>query len=179
LLPQLAEGVVALLKAEAAKTGTTPWGMSVRAVRQAAGQLLHGVDVTSRVGAEDEGWRRHILWVDDNPDNNMHERQAMKAAGLELTLAESTEEALGLLAKRRFAAVISDMGRREGPREGYVLLEALRRTDRATPFFIYAGSRDASHRAEATERGAHGTTNRAEELVEMVVTAVGATVPQR
>lgn len=68
LLPQLAEGVVALLKAEAAKTGTTPWGMSVRAVRQAAGQLLHGVDVTSRVGAEDEGWRRHILWVDDNPD---------------------------------------------------------------------------------------------------------------
>ena len=179
LLPQLAEGVVALLKAEAAKTGTTPWGMGVRAVRQAAGQLLHGVDVTSRVGAEDEGWRRHILWVDDNPDNNMHERQAMKAAGLELTLAESTEEALGLLAKRRFAAVISDMGRREGPREGYVLLEALRRTDRATPFFIYAGSRDASHRAEATERGAHGTTNRAEELVEMVVTAVGATVPQR
>ena len=103
----------------------------------------------------------------------------MKAAGLDLTLAKSTEEALDLLAKRRFAAVISDMGRREGPREGYVLLEAIRRTDRATPFFVYAGSRAPAQRVEATERGAQGTTNRAEELVEMVVTAVGATVPQR
>ena len=71
------------------------------------------------------------------------------------------------------------MGRREGPREGYVLLDALRRTDEVAPFFIYAGSRAAAHREEAAARGAQGTTNRADELVEMVVAAVGATVPRR
>ena len=49
----------------------------------------------------------------------------MESMGLQFTLSESTEEALGLLSTRRFAAVISDMGRKEGPREGYKLLEPI------------------------------------------------------
>ena len=92
--------------------------------------------------------------------------------GLEFTLALSTQEALRALAARKFAAIISDMGRTEGPKEGYVLLEAVRATDTATPFFIYAGSRAPQHRREAALRGAQGTTNIAEELVEMVTRAL-------
>jgi CheY-like chemotaxis protein len=178
LLPQLAEGVVALLTAQA-KDGVPAARTTEQTAREAADHLLRGIDVTNRVRLNDEGWRRHVLWVDDRPGNNVYERQAMEAAGLEFTLALSTDEALGLLGGRRFAAIISDMGRREGPREGYVLLEALRRTDPTTPFFIYAGSRAADHRAEAAARGAQGTTNRPDELVDMVVQAVRATVPRR
>jgi hypothetical protein len=72
------------------------------------------------------------------------------------------------LSTNRFAAIISDMARREGPSEGYKLLEAVRAKDTATPFFIYAGSRALQHKQEAALRGAQGTTNRAEELVELV-----------
>ena len=178
LLPQLAEGVVALLKAHA-KDGSGPVGDGEHTARDAADHLLRGIDVTNRVRGEDEGWRRHVLWVDDRPANNEYERRAMESAGLEVALALSTREALDLLAQRRFAAVISDMGRREGPREGYVLLEAIRRTDRTTPFFIYAGSRSVRHREEAVALGAQGSTNRPDELIDLVVAAVGSTVPGR
>ena len=88
------------------------------------------------------------------------------------TLALSTREALDLLSKKRFAAIISDMGRKEGPREGYVLLDAVRATDQKTPFFIYAGSNAPEHKREAIERGAKGSTNRVKELLEMVIQAL-------
>jgi CheY-like chemotaxis protein len=48
--------------------------------------------------------------------------------GITFTLARSTQEALATLSKQRFAAIISDMGRKEGPSEGYVLLDAVRTT---------------------------------------------------
>jgi len=96
----------------------------------------------------------------------------MESMGLEFTLALSTKEALHILTTRRFAAIISDMGRKEGPREGYILLEALRAHDNVTPFFIYASSRAPQHRREAALRGAQGTTNVADELVEMVTRAL-------
>jgi CheY-like chemotaxis protein len=147
--------------------------------RDAADHLLRGLDVTNRVRANDEGWRRHVLWVDDRPRNNVYERRAMESAGLEFTLALSTGEALDILARRRFAAIISDMGRPEGTLEGYVLLDAVRRTDPTTPYFIYAGTWADTHRDEAVSRGAQGATKRPDELIDMVVAAVGATVPGR
>lgn len=41
----------------------------------------------------------------------------------------------------KFALIISDMGRKEGIREGYVLLEEIRKMDKKIPFIIYAGSK--------------------------------------
>ena len=69
-------------------------------------------------GAAADGWRNRILWVDDRPENNTYERQAFEAMGLRFTLALSTDEAFERLSQGKFAAIISDMGRREGPREG-------------------------------------------------------------
>ncbi|MBV9181248.1 MAG: response regulator [Acidobacteria bacterium] len=140
------------------------------AVRDVAGKVLAGFQASEAASRDSRAnWRNQILWVDDRPDNNLYERRAMEAMGLEFTLAESTAEALEILASRRFAAVISDMGRREGPREGYKLLEALRTKDKTTPFLIYAGSNAVQHKREALSRGAQGSTNRAEELVDMVM----------
>jgi CheY-like chemotaxis protein len=119
-----------------------------------------------------EAWRNHILWVDDRPSNNVHERQAFEAMGLRFTLALSTDDAFTKLAAERFAAIISDMGRPEGPREGYVLLERLRSGGDSTPLFIYAGSNSLEHRREIRKRGGQGTTNDPQELVEMVTQAV-------
>jgi CheY-like chemotaxis protein len=173
-LEKMIVGAVALAAARA-KEGGAPADLAGlgSAVRATAGPVLAGFQASaaaSREAAAD--WRHRILWVDDRPENNAFERQAMEAMGLEFTLALSTAEALERLRERHYAAIISDMGRREGAREGYVLLEAVRAGDPVTPFFIYAGSGAPQHRREAALRGAQGATNLADELIDMVTRAL-------
>jgi len=117
-------------------------------------------------------WRNHLLWVDDRPENNVNERQAFEAMGLSFSLALTTKEALQEVASQRFAAIISDMGRLEGPREGYALLDALRSQGNQTPFFVYAGSAAPEHVQEVLDHGGQGCTNRPQDLFRMVMRAV-------
>jgi CheY-like chemotaxis protein len=119
-----------------------------------------------------DGWRDHILWVDDRPENNTYERQAFETMGLRFTLALSTNEAFERLSQAKFAAIISDMGRREGPREGYALLDRLRKEGDRTPLFFYAASNAPEHKRETREHGGQGCTNNGQELFEMVTRAV-------
>ncbi|MBF0565671.1 MAG: response regulator [Nitrospirae bacterium] len=134
-----------------------------------------------------------VLWVDDRPSNNVFERQALESLGINFVLSTSTEDAIKKVEEQSFSAIISDMGRPPDSRAGYTLLEALRSTGVNTPFFIYAGSvkrfktlqmgldtpvkdagsRAQEHKDEARRRGAQGTTNRPDELFQMVVQAVG------
>jgi CheY-like chemotaxis protein len=141
----------------------------------AAGRVLRAADAASQIGREpDDAWRRRILWVDDRPDNNVHERQVFESLGLTFDLALTTDEGLERLRNSRYGAIISDMGRREGPREGYRLLDAVRAYDTVTPFFIYAGSNAPEHKREAASHGAQGSTNRADDLVDMVTQALSS-----
>ncbi|HEY0309420.1 MAG TPA: response regulator [Acidobacteriaceae bacterium] len=110
-----------------------------------------------------------ILWVDDQPNNNVHEREAFEALGIRFIIATSTEEAVDELRYRSFDAIISDMGRPSDDRAGYTLLEMLRRVGNRTPFIIYSGERTPEFQAEAWQRGAVGCTNRPDELFEMVL----------
>lgn len=114
-----------------------------------------------------------LLWVDDRPANNIHERQAFEAIGINVILATSTEEALEKVSKRNFNVIISDMGRPPDSRAGYSLLDTLREKGDQTPYIIFAGSRDPEHRAESRRRGAMGCTNRPDELFDMVLSAIG------
>ena len=52
------------------------------------------------------------------------------------------------------------------------MLDAIRRIDRETPFFIYAGSNSRAHKMQAQNRGAQGTTNDPQELFDMITGAV-------
>lgn len=158
--------VVASLTAATAKAGEEP---------ASEAQLHRIVEVARASGpaaATGDGWRKHVLWVDDRPDNNRYERQAFEALGLRFTLALSTKEALEKLSWDKFAAIISDMGRREGPREGYVLLDRLRKEGDRTPLFFYASSNSPQHKRETLEHGGQGCTNNAQELFEIVTKAV-------
>jgi CheY-like chemotaxis protein len=154
---------VASLAAATTKTDSsipeTDIQMIVDAVRQALPTESYG----------NADWRNHVLWVDDCPDNNIYERRAFEATGIRFTLSTSTEEALDLFERNEYAAIISDMGRREGSSEGYVLLDAIRLTGDQTPFFIYSSSNLPEHKREAAERGAQGSTNNAQELYQMVM----------
>jgi len=116
----------------------------------------------------------HVLWVDDRPDNNRYERQALEALGVRFTLSISTEDALERLHRQKFDLIISDMGRPPDQHAGYTLLDTLRGAGDRTPFVIYAGSRDPEHVKEAREHGALGCTNSAQELILLVTRALGA-----
>lgn len=134
--------------------------------------IVRAIRGTTTDSSQSSAWRNKVLWVDDRPRNNVYERQAFEAAGLQFTLAKSTEEALAILQERRFAAIISDMGRAEGPREGYRLLDAVRAQDKDTPFFIYASSNAPEHKQETKEHGGQGSTNDPQDLFRMVTSAV-------
>ncbi|AYN26243.1 response regulator [Buttiauxella sp. 3AFRM03] len=134
-------------------------------------KIINAVSTSSMLATTAKSKHR-ILWVDDRPDNNIYERKAFEAQGIEFTLALSTQEALGLIAENNFDAIISDMGRKEGPREGYVLLDKLRAANNRTPFIIYAASNLPEHKEEAYIRGANGSTNRVAELFELVMAAL-------
>ena len=136
----------------------------VESVREASTSSLQSRDRTY--------WRNHILWVDDRPDNNINERNAFEAMGITFSLALTTNEALANIGKRQFAAIISDMGRKEGPREGYVLLDKLRESGDQTPLFFYVASNSPEHRREAIEHGGQGSTNNPQELFRMVMRTV-------
>ena len=110
-----------------------------------------------------------ILWVDDNPENNQYERHAFEAAGLQVSLVLSTNEALERLAQDLYVAVISDMGRQEGPREGYVLLDTLRAQNNDIPLYFYSSSDAPEHKQETHEHGGQGCTNDPIELFDMVM----------
>ena len=158
--------VVASLSAATAKGESTASESEIE-------KIVEVVRATGPARAEgDDGRRNHILWVDDRPENNTYERQAFEAMGIRFTLALSTDDALERLAPNRYAAIISDMGRREGPREGYVLLDRLRQQGDQTPFFFYASSSAPEHKRETREHGGQGCTNNAQELFEMVTKAV-------
>ena len=125
-----------------------------------AGNNLKSVELESQ----------RILWVADNPDINFYEREALKTLGFEFDLAKTTKEALNLLMNTSYCVVISDMGRAEGANEGYVLLKALRQQGNQIPFLIYANSNRLEHKIMAQEKGAQGSTNKAEELIDFVTT---------
>lgn len=156
----------ALLATAAAKNpslgGVSDISRIVEVVREAA----------PRQSPPPNGWRNRVLWVDDRPENNVFERRAFEAVGLKFSLALSTHEAIALMKREKFAAVISDMGRKEGPREGYKLLDTMRAESNSTPLFFYASSNAPEHKRETVEHGGQGCTNNAQELFHMVTKAV-------
>jgi CheY-like chemotaxis protein len=113
-----------------------------------------------------------VLWVDDRPMNNLYERQALEALGIQFTMSKSTEDALEKLGRKRYDVIISDMSRPPDQHAGYALLEKVKHMQITTPFIIYAGSKRPEHIAEARKRGAFGTTNDPQELFELVVSAL-------
>lgn len=115
-----------------------------------------------------------VLWVDDRPNNNVFERQALEALGIQIDQSLSTDDALARIRRRSYDLIISDMGRPPDARAGYTLLDSLRGSGDRTPFVIYASSRAPEHVKESREHGAIGCTNSPQELISMVTKSLAA-----
>jgi len=88
-----------------------------------------------------------ILWVDDHPENNVYERQALSALGVRFSLARSTKKALEMLRTQHFQLIISDLGRQSEDEDdtdaGLTLLGEIQKRGIHIPYLIYAGRRAA------------------------------------
>jgi CheY-like chemotaxis protein len=119
---------------------------------------------------------RRVLWVDDHHANNAYERDAIEALGLQLTLVESTDEAIALLQDERFDVVISDMMRPADPRAGVTLLDRLRRRGVTTPYIIYSVPVTPDQEAEVWRRSGMGVASKPDDLLLMVLGSISAQV---
>lgn len=164
-----AEAAAALVAASVARNDESE---TPAATAQRAGEAAAVVTESVTAQVIRRASRATALWVDDRPDNNIHERQSLEALGLSFVLATSTDEALDLVAKQKFDVIISDMGRPSDARAGYTLLDQLRSHGNKTPLVFYSGSNATEHKAEARRHGAIGATNRASELFGYVLTAL-------
>ncbi|WP_160151445.1 response regulator [Microbulbifer sp. ALW1] len=113
--------------------------------------------------------RGRLLWVDDNPDNNIAERSYFESQGVAVYIATNTEDALVLLSMYRYDAVISDMGRGDEPLAGFKLMERIRSKQNQTPYFLYTIMPSESQRQLVRQRGGNGVAVTSEELYQLVL----------
>ena len=105
-----------------------------------------------------------ILWIDDNPSNNLSFRQVLRALGAGVEPARSTEEALQLAKAGGFDLIVSDIDR--GPENGIEGLAQIRGAGLRVPAIFYVLRVD---RARPTPADAIGITNRPDELLHLVI----------
>ncbi|ROL87132.1 hypothetical protein BK636_05440 [Pseudomonas chlororaphis] len=113
-----------------------------------------------------------ILWVDDNPQNQVNERKALSALGIQFVLAENTTEAIPLLANQQFDVVITDFKRADDDRGGYTLLDKVKKLPNPPPLIIYSSSASPELEADARKRGAYAETNMPQRLFSLAIQAV-------
>jgi CheY-like chemotaxis protein len=117
--------------------------------------------------------RARILWVDDHPENNTYQRNALEALGIRFTIATSTEAALKELRSKKFDAIISDLRRFSDLNAGYTLLDTIKTMDIDVPFIIYAGGGNREERKkEALKKGAFASVSGPQALFETVIRAL-------
>lgn len=116
-----------------------------------------------------------ILWVDDNPENNVDAVLELKDRGVEVATSLTTSDAVGRYHPEIFQLVVSDMGRYEGPsgeyrgRAGFDLLTRLLEIDPGVRVAFCTSLRAlAEHREEALAAGAHGIYADCTEVVSLV-----------
>jgi len=117
-----------------------------------------------------------VLWVDDHPENNASERQALSVLGIPIHVATSTTEALRLLDRNRYGVIITDLGREEDgvsdADAGLKLTREVRARHPETPVVVYATRRALDRRRELEDAGASHVFVHATDLVEYVAAAI-------
>lgn len=164
---QREQAVAALGAAVVAKHGSASGGSAEAADFKAISDALPTPTAQQRL--------RHsrVLWVDDNPDNNRFERQALEALGIWVEISTSTADGLTRIQAVSYSLIISDMTRDPDPQAGYTLLGKLRERGDQTPFVIYADSSSPELTAAARSRGAVDYLNEPAKLVGLVTTLLG------
>lgn len=107
---------------------------------------------------------RRVLWVDDEPQNNVLLAEFLRDQGADVDTALSTAEALRQITRRAYAAVVTDLGRKEDSvyidDAGLQLIDEIRKRSITVPIYVYT-SKDGIKRArvQAEKAGAELVTS--------------------
>jgi len=115
--------------------------------------------------------RRSLLWVDDHPDNNVHESLALANLGFVIANTTSTETAMRFLETGGFDVVITDLGRGDNKEAGIDLLQRMRQLPKVPPAVVYTMGHDERHE-RARQEGARAVVVQPGELIQAVLTSV-------
>lgn len=122
--------------------------------------------------------RRRLLWVDDQPTNNILEMKALEGLGFRIDMVVSTDEALHDIAKAgKYDVILSDMSRPDDNEGGKTLIRKLREMGDETPVIIYSSNDSPQFASEMKDAGAFAVTHLASELVISAAEAVEPDVP--
>ena len=78
-----------------------------------------------------------VLWVDDNPDNNLYETIALERLGRFVIKTTSTEAAERYLDALNVDMIITDLGRGPNSQAGHDLIRRVRAGGRTLPIIVY------------------------------------------
>ncbi len=114
-----------------------------------------------------------VLVVDDESAIRESLRTLLECAGLVVFDADCLEDALAAIAHIRFGLVLTDLSLRGAQgREGFEILDHVRRSGISTPVVLFTAHADDALRAEALHRGAADLWSKSlpvETLVERVL----------
>jgi DNA-binding NtrC family response regulator len=114
---------------------------------------------------------KRVLWVDDVPRGNDHERAVLRSAGFVVHNVLSTAAALAELRRDRYDVVITDMDRGRG-NDGEELAQKVAVLPTPAPVVCYLGKKDPTR---AVAPGFFGLTDRPDELVHLLLDVVERT----
>jgi CheY-like chemotaxis protein len=143
-------------------------------LRTGVGKSFKIADLVTRSVSLEATVGKSILWVDDQPDNNTYERLAFQALGINVEFSKDTKDAINRLLARKYDVIISDMVRPEGEKAGYDLLEKIKELKLDIPFVLYSSAYTTNEEIGILSGGAFGSTSKASELIELVVSAIAA-----
>ena len=98
--------------------------------------------------------RKRILLVDDEPNFVELIRHRLEISGYDVTAAGNGKEALDILTKEKFDAVLLDIVMPQ--MDGLKTLKLLRKRDNALPVFMLTAHSDEERFKQANELGASG-----------------------
>lgn len=113
-----------------------------------------------------------VLWVDDKPDNNRNEREALAQLGLQFVIAATASDAMQQLKSKRFNAVITGVNLGDDAQGGYTLLSEVKKVAPLLPVIIYTAGVSWEKEADAKRRGAFDATDSPVRLFDLVVGAI-------
>ncbi|MDH4276319.1 MAG: hypothetical protein OEW08_14900 [Gammaproteobacteria bacterium] len=110
-----------------------------------------------------------VLWIDDQPENNINERRMFRKLHVDIDTAISSDQAFAMLREARYDVILSDMARGDDPSAGISFLqryvENTLESDRI-PLIFYIGVRDSS---KGTPAFAFGLAHKPDELLHLVI----------
>lgn len=151
-----------LVQAEKRKKGKTK-----APVREVSAEMA---DVEQSISDLSNKIQKSVLWVDDNPDQNVYEVQALQSLGMRVVQVVSNKDAYAALQRDKFDLVITDIGRGPLKENGLDLVDSLAKSNPTLPAIVYTSPEGAQNRkAEAERRGAKGITALPVELTSLVI----------